>query len=69
MSRSIAYRGHAPHGIQSSLARRELGCDPPLHQGDKVWLETYRANNQTPESDVRKIKDFFAGKGVKIQAA
>jgi hypothetical protein len=32
---------------------------------DKVWLETYRANNQTPEADVRKIKEFFAGKGVK----
>ena len=32
---------------------------------DKVWLETYRANNQTPEADIRKIKDFFAIKGIK----
>ncbi len=32
---------------------------------DKVWLETYCAGRQTPEADVRKVKDFFAGKGLK----
>ena len=32
---------------------------------DKVWLETYRAGEQTPEADVRKVKAFFAGKGIK----
>ena len=36
---------------------------------DKVWLETYRANNETPEADVRKIKQFFAGKSVKTSGA
>jgi hypothetical protein len=32
---------------------------------DKVWLETYRGSQQTPEADVRKLKEFFAVKGVK----
>jgi len=32
---------------------------------EKVWLETYRAGEQTPEADVRKVKAFFAGKGIK----
>ena len=32
---------------------------------DKVWLETYRAGSQTAEADVRKVKAFFTGKGVK----
>jgi hypothetical protein len=32
---------------------------------EKVWLEIYRAGEQTPEADVRKVKAFFAGKGIK----
>jgi hypothetical protein len=32
---------------------------------DKVWLETYRGGEQTSEADVRKVKAFFAGKGIK----
>jgi hypothetical protein len=35
-----------------------------LMKVDKVWLETYRAGEQTPEADVRKVKAFFAGKGI-----
>src|SRR3972149_5725543 len=34
---------------------------------DKVWPETYRGNQQTPEADIRIIKDFFASKGIKTQ--
>ena len=33
---------------------------------DKVWLETFRGGEQTPEAEVRKVKAFFADKGVKI---
>jgi hypothetical protein len=32
---------------------------------DNVWLETYRGNQQTPEADVRKVKEFFRSKGIK----
>ena len=32
---------------------------------NKVWLETFRAGEQTSEADVRKVKAFFAGKGIK----
>jgi hypothetical protein len=32
---------------------------------DKVWLETFRAGEQTPEAEVRKVKAFFACKGIK----
>jgi ribosomal protein L31E len=32
---------------------------------DKVWLETYRDNETTAEADVRKVKEFFASKGIK----
>jgi hypothetical protein len=31
---------------------------------DKVWLETFRSGEQTPEADVRMIKAFFNGKGI-----
>ncbi len=33
---------------------------------DKVWLETYRDGQLTPEADVRKVKDFFTSKGIKV---
>jgi hypothetical protein len=32
----------------------------------KVWLETYRDTQTTAEADVRKVKEFFSTKGVKI---
>jgi hypothetical protein len=32
---------------------------------DKVWLETYRDGQITPEADVRKVKEFFTSKGIK----
>ena len=32
---------------------------------DKVWLETYRDGQLTPEADVRKVKEFFTSKGIK----
>ena len=32
---------------------------------NKVWLETYRDGEQTAEADVRKVKEFFASKGIK----
>jgi len=32
---------------------------------DKVWLETYRANQEISEADVRKVKQFFDAKGIK----
>jgi hypothetical protein len=32
---------------------------------NKVWLETFRAGEQTSEADVRRVKAFFAGKGIK----
>jgi hypothetical protein len=31
---------------------------------NKVWLETYRDGQQTPEADVRKVKEFFTSKGI-----
>jgi len=31
---------------------------------NKVWLETYRANQEMGETDVKKIKQFFESKGV-----
>jgi hypothetical protein len=31
----------------------------------KVWLETYRDTQTTAEADVRKVKEFFTGKGVR----
>ena len=33
---------------------------------DKVYVETYRDNEILPEADVKKLKNFFAGKGVKV---
>ena len=33
---------------------------------DKVWLETYRDGQLTPEADVRKVKEFFTSKGIKV---
>ena len=32
----------------------------------KVYVETYRDNVTMPEADVKKLKNFFAGKGVKV---
>jgi len=32
----------------------------------KVYVETYRDNETMPEADVKKLKSFFAGKGVKV---
>jgi hypothetical protein len=31
-----------------------------------VYVETYRDNETLPEADVKKLKNFFAGKGVKL---
>ena len=31
---------------------------------DKVWLETFRGGERTPEADVLKVKAFFAAKGI-----
>jgi hypothetical protein len=31
---------------------------------DKLWLETFRGGEQTPEAEVRKVKAFFDGKGI-----
>ena len=33
---------------------------------DKVYVETYRDNEIMPEADVKKLKNFFAGKSVKV---
>ena len=33
---------------------------------DKVWLETYRDGQPTAEADVRKVKEFFTSKGIKM---
>ena len=33
---------------------------------DKVYLETYRDNEIMPEENIKKLKNFFIGKGVKI---
>ena len=32
----------------------------------KVYVETYRDNEILPEADVKKLKTFFSGKGVKV---
>jgi hypothetical protein len=31
---------------------------------NKVWLETYRWNQEISEADVRKVKQFFENKGI-----
>jgi hypothetical protein len=31
---------------------------------NKVWLETYRTNQEISEADVRKVKQFFESKGI-----
>ena len=31
---------------------------------NKVYVETYRDNEILPDADVKKLKNFFAGKGV-----
>jgi hypothetical protein len=33
---------------------------------DKVYLETYRDNEIMPEENIKKLKNFFIGKGVKV---
>ncbi len=33
---------------------------------EKVFVETYRDNQTLPEADVKKLKDFFTDKGVKV---
>jgi hypothetical protein len=55
---------------------RRMAADPKFMQDsydlihssikfDKVWLETYRTNQEISEADVRKVKQFFDGKGIK----
>jgi hypothetical protein len=55
---------------------RKMAADPNFMQDtfdlihssikfNKVWLETYRTNQEIPEADVRKVKQFFESKGIK----
>ena len=55
---------------------RRMAADPKFTQEsfdlvhasikfDKVWLETYRSNEEIGESDVRKVKQFFESKGIR----
>jgi hypothetical protein len=55
---------------------RRMAADPKFMQDsfdlihssikfDKVWLETYRTNQEIGEADVRKVKAFFDGKGIR----
>lgn len=52
-----------PHRIEESW-----GVIHRSMKVDKVWLETFRGNEQTSDADVRKLKDFFAGRMLKHQA-
>jgi hypothetical protein len=55
---------------------RRMAADPKFMQEsfdvvhasikfNKVWLETYRSNEEISEADVRKVKQFFESKGIK----
>src|ERR1017187_1435199 len=55
---------------------RRMAADPKFMQEsfdlvhasikfDKVWLETYRSNEEIGEGDVRKVKQFFESKGIR----
>jgi hypothetical protein len=55
---------------------RRMAADPKFMQDsfdvihgsikfNKVWLETYRADQEISEADVRKVKQFFESKGIK----
>jgi len=54
---------------------RRMAADPKFMQDsfdlihasikfNKVWLETYRTNQEIGEADVRKVKQFFESKGI-----
>jgi len=54
---------------------RRMAADPKFLQDsfdlihasikfNKVWLETYRTNQEIGEADVRKVKQFFESKGI-----
>jgi hypothetical protein len=54
---------------------RRMAADPKFMQDsfdlihssikfNKVWLETYRTNQEISEADVRKVKQFFDSKGI-----
>ena len=59
---------------------RRMASDPKFMQDSfdvvhgsikftKVWLETYRGNQEIGEADVRKVKQFFESKGIKASGA
>ncbi|MGB7761029.1 MAG: hypothetical protein WBL61_14435 [Bryobacteraceae bacterium] len=55
---------------------RQMAADPKFMQDsfdvlhahikfNKVWLETYRSDQEIGEADVRKVKQFFESKGIR----
>jgi len=55
---------------------RRMAADPKFMQDsfdvvhahikfNKVWLETYRSDQEIGEADVRKVKQFFESKGIR----